>query len=225
MSEMKNEVVEAKGENIVIGKYTITPEMNVLYDATNSIMCAMVANRKAGRLVATQLRKIKNEVFTEVLEKAGFKDVFDYANKLFDVKKAQTYNLIAVANKFDGINEFDAYSTTQLLTMLNTPMADLLDMHNNNLINPQATVKNLKEIFATDKVIAENSTVESDEDETVSTENDGENTTVSANSAIYDAVYNLISDKKLGGKSKTDEFIHKLIELLSDFGYDVVKSE
>lgn len=105
--------------------------------------------------IAVRLATIKEE---KLYEQDGFSDVFDYALKTFDYKKATVYKMIASANKYiektaDGkgyqsilIRDGEDYTVTQLMELNGLEVEDAEHLNEVNKIDPSMTAKDIREV-------------------------------------------------------------------------------
>lgn len=105
--------------------------------------------------IAVRLAVIKEE---NLFEQDGFTDVFDYALKTFDYKKATVYKMIASANKYiektaDGkgyqsilIRDGEDYTVTQLMELNGLEVEEAEQLNKANKIDPSMTAKDIREV-------------------------------------------------------------------------------
>lgn len=133
----------------------------------NNIKLAM-HTKKIERLIAEKKRNNNNmfEVAVRLviirdenlIKEDGFKDVFDYSEKMFGYKKSLVYKLLTVAEKFIEvsptgeyktifIHEKGSYNITQLFELNSLDPFTALELDLNGVISPSLSAKEIREII------------------------------------------------------------------------------
>ena len=91
-------------------------------------------------------------------EEDGFESIHDYTNQVLGIKKAQSYAILNVGRNYVDTasmqsvlphNEGNDYTMTQLQALLPLKSVDTaMQLANDNIINPDMTVKQLKEVVS-----------------------------------------------------------------------------
>lgn len=102
--------------------------------------------------IAHNLNEIDN---TECYLDDGFEDVQDYANKVLGIQKTTCYNFLKIAKEFlndEGTrtlltSEGNDYGVSQLQALLPIGIDKAKELHNNEVINPTMSVRQIKTII------------------------------------------------------------------------------
>lgn len=151
---MNNEIMETL-ETAITKAPTFELTDKKLLSHTKAIEKLMTATKRNMFEISARLLVIRNE---NLFEKDGFKDVFDYAEKLFGYKKSMVYKMTTTAEKFiekDATgkeyvsiltHENEDYTVSQLIELnsLEPDMATKLDEL--EVISPKMSTKEIREV-------------------------------------------------------------------------------
>lgn len=131
-----------------------TPELTnkELKDYTRKIKRCGENIRNNFMKIAHNLNEIDN---TECYLDDGFEDVQDYANKVLGIQKTTCYNFLKIAKEFlneEGTrtlltSEGNDYGVSQLQALLSVGIDKAKELHNNDIINPSMSVRQIKAII------------------------------------------------------------------------------
>lgn len=147
---------------------------------TKAIEKLMVGVKKNMVEIAVRLREIKENA---LFEKDGYKDVFEYADKVLGYKKNTVYKMINVADKFiektpDGksyasiIAHEDAdYTVSQLIELGSLTREEAVELNTKLKIDPTMSAKDIREVVkefkAKDEPKEETTEAEDEESEVI----------------------------------------------------------
>ena len=153
---MSNELMEVMETAIVTNANNDSTLKNYkLRQHTKAIEKLMTATKRNMFEISARLLVIRNE---DLFADDGFKDVFEYAEKLFGYKKNMVYKLTTAAEKFieqspqgkgyvSIITHGDVDYTVSQLIELNAIEPDTATkLDENGVINPQMTTKEIREV-------------------------------------------------------------------------------
>lgn len=115
--------------------------------------------KKCGDNIRTNFMKIAHNLDeidkTECYLDDGFEDVQDYANKVLGIQKTTCYNFLKIAKEFlndEGTrtlltSEGNDYGVSQLQALLPIGIDKAKELHNNEVINPTMSVRQIKTII------------------------------------------------------------------------------
>ena len=111
---------------------------------------------------------------TECYLDDGFEDVQDYANKVLGIQKTTCYNFLKIAKEFlntDGTRtvlttEGNDYGVSQLQALLPVGVEKAKELHDNEIISPSMSVRQIKSIIKEETTEPE----PEEEDDTIDTE-------------------------------------------------------
>lgn len=211
---MNNEIMETIETAIVLNANRESGLKNKkLASHTRAIEKLMTATKRNMFEISARLLVIRNE---NLFEDDGFKDVFDYAEKLFGYKKNMVYKLTTAAEKFieqspqgkgyvSILTHDDADYTVSQLIELNAIEPDTaVRLDELEVITPQMTTKEIREVVKAYKKgdIDENGnwkTVEEDEDESgeAEAETDEVDTTAALLIQTADNISKILEDERI----------------------------
>lgn len=211
---MNNEIMETIETAIVLNANRESGLKNKkLASHTRAIEKLMTATKRNMFEISARLLVIRNE---NLFEDDGFKDVFDYAEKLFGYKKNMVYKLTTAAEKFieqspqgkgyvSILTHDDADYTVSQLIELNAIEPDTaVRLDELEVITPQMTTKEIREVVKAYKKgdIDENGnwkTVEEDEAESgeAEAESDEVDTTAALLIQTADNISKILEDERI----------------------------
>lgn len=153
---MNNEIMETLETSIVLNANRESGLKNKkLASHTRAIEKLMTATKRNMFEISARLLVIRNE---NLFEDDGFKDVFDYAEKLFGYKKNMVYKLTTAAEKFieqspQGkgyvsilTHENEDYTVSQLIELNAIEPDTAVKLDELQVISPQMTTKEIREV-------------------------------------------------------------------------------
>lgn len=153
---MSNELMETIETAIAINVNRETGLKNKkLASHTRAIEKLMTATKRNMFEISARLLVIRNE---NLFEEDGFKDVFDYAERLFGYKKNMVYKLTTAAEKFieqspQGkgyvsilTHENEDYTVSQLIELNAIEPDTAVKLDELQVISPQMTTKEIREV-------------------------------------------------------------------------------
>lgn len=163
--------------------------------------------------IAVRLATIKEE---KLYEQDGFTDVFDYALKTFDYKKATVYKMIASANKYiektaDGkgyqsilIRGCEDYTVTQLMELNGLEVEEAEHLNEVNKIDPSMTAKDIREVVKEyqNKKKQEEEPQEQEQEEEPQEEQEEVDRTALAILNVSEDLVNILLDERLTKEQK-----------------------
>lgn len=138
----------------------ITPQQELhltnkkLLQHTKAIEKLMTATKRNMFEISARLLVIRNE---DLFSDDGFKDVFDYAEKLFGYKKNMVYKLTTAAEKFIEANpqgkgyvsilthDNADYTVSQLIELNSLEPDTAVELDKKNIISPDMSTKEIRE--------------------------------------------------------------------------------
>lgn len=153
---MNNEIMETLETSIVLNANRESGLRNKkLASHTRAIEKLMTATKRNMFEISARLLVIRNE---NLFADDGFKDVFDYAEKLFGYKKNMVYKLTTAAEKFieqspQGkgyvsilTHENEDYTVSQLIELNAIEPDTAVKLDELEVISPQMTTKEIREV-------------------------------------------------------------------------------
>lgn len=153
---MNNEIMETLETSIVLNANRESGLKNKkLASHTRAIEKLMTATKRNMFEISARLLVIRNE---NLFADDGFKDVFDYAEKLFGYKKNMVYKLTTAAEKFieqspQGkgyvsilTHENEDYTVSQLIELNAIEPDTAVKLDELEVISPQMTTKEIREV-------------------------------------------------------------------------------
>lgn len=148
---------------------------------TRAIEKLMTATKRNMFEISARLLVIRNE---NLFVDDGFKDVFDYAGKLFGYKKNMVYKLTTTAEKFIEQNpqgkgyvsilthDDEDYTVSQLIELNSIEPDEAIKLDEQEVINPSMSTKEIREVVKSYKKgeIDENGNFQKVEDEEIEAE-------------------------------------------------------
>jgi hypothetical protein len=151
---MNNEIMETL-ETAITKAPTFELTNKKLLSHTKAIEKLMTATKRNMFEISARLLVIRNE---NLFEKDGFKDVFDYAEKLFGYKKNMVYKMTTTAEKFiekDATgkeyvsiltHENEDYTVSQLIELNSLEPDTAIKLDELEVISPKMLTKEIREV-------------------------------------------------------------------------------
>ena len=153
---MNNEIMETL-EMAITKAPTFELSDKKLLSHTKAIEKLMTATKRNMFEISARLLVIRNE---NLFEKDGFKDVFDYAEKLFGYKKNMVYKMTTTAEKFiekDATgkeyvsiliheNENEDYTVSQLIELNSLEPDTATKLDELEVISPKMSTKEIRKV-------------------------------------------------------------------------------
>lgn len=197
---MSNEIMATFETAIVTDTHVNNLTNKKLIAHTKAIEKLMTATKRNMFEISARLLVIRNEnLFTD----DGFKDVFEYAEKLFGYKKNMVYKLTTAAEKFieqapEGkgyisilAHETEDYTVSQLIELNAIEPDTAVTLDRNEVINPKMTTKEIREVvksYKNGEIDEEGNDTGKDEGEEVETDNEPTEEIDATEMAIMNAV-------------------------------------
>lgn len=173
---MANEIMEVLEAPISTQTHESSLKNKKLIAHTKAIEKLMTATKRNMFEISARLLVIRNE---NLFEDDGFKDVFDYAGKLFGYKKNMVYKLTTAAEKFIEQNpqgkgyvsilthDDEDYTVSQLIELNSIEPDVAIKLDEQEVINPSMSTKEIREVVKSYKKgeIDENGNFQKVEDE------------------------------------------------------------
>lgn len=153
---MQNEIMETLETSIIFNANRESGLKNKkLANHTKAIEKLMTATKRNMFEISARLLVIRNE---NLFEEDGFKDVFDYAERLFGYKKNMVYKLTTAAEKFieqspQGkgyvsilTHENEDYTVSQLIELNAIEPDTAIKLDELEVISPSMTTKEIREV-------------------------------------------------------------------------------
>lgn len=150
-----NEIMETLETAIVTAPTETALKNKKLASHTKAIEKLMTATKRNMFEISARLLVIRNE---NLFEEDGFKDVFDYAGKLFEYKKNMVYKLTTAAEKFIEQNatgkgyvsilthDNEDYTVSQLIELNAIEPDTAIKLDELEVISPSMTTKEIREV-------------------------------------------------------------------------------
>lgn len=151
---MANEIM-ATFETAITPHSELKLQNRKLLQHTKAIEKLMTATKRNMFEISARLLVIRNE---ELFIDDGFKDVFDYAEKMFNYKKNMVYKLTTAAEKFieaspEGkgyvsilTHENADYTVSQLIELNSLEPTTAVELDKKEIISPDMTTKEIREV-------------------------------------------------------------------------------
>lgn len=151
---MANEIMQTM-ETAIVPQKDLTFNNKKLLQHTKAIEKLMTATKRNMFEISARLLVIRNE---NLFEDDGFKDAFDYAEKLFGYKKNMVYKLTTAAEKFieqspqgkgyvSILTHDDAdYTVSQLIELNTLEPETAAELDKKEIISPDMTTKEIREV-------------------------------------------------------------------------------
>lgn len=209
---MNNELMETIETRIVLNATADSTLKNYkLRQHTKAIEKLMTATKRNMFEISARLLVIRNE---NLFEEDGFKDVFDYAEKLFGYKKNMVYKLTTAAEKFIEqsplgkgyvsilTHENEDYTVSQLIELNAIEPDTAVKLDELEVISPTMTTKEIREVVKAYKKgeIDENGNfakVEETEAEEAETEVEAVDETAKLIIATADNISKILEDERI----------------------------
>lgn len=208
---MANEIMQTM-ETAITAQAELHFTNKKLLQHTKAIEKLMTATKRNMFEISARLLVIRNE---NLFVDDGFKDVFDYAEKLFGYKKNMVYKLTTAAEKFieqspqgkgyvSILTHDNADYTVSQLIELNTLEPDTaVDLDKKEIISPDMTTKEIREVvkaYKNGEIDVNGEWVGNDGDEeTESEQGDKMDKTEKLIATIGKNLEKLMKDKRLDG--------------------------
>lgn len=152
---MANELTEFVETGVEIKSTEFEFKNYKLKQQTKAIEKLMLNTKRSMFEIAIRLSVIQSD---KLYEADGFKDVFDYADKVLSYKKNMVYKMVTVADKFieesaDGkgyisiITHDDSdYTVSQLIELNSLDNDTVIKLDENEVIEPDMTTKEIREV-------------------------------------------------------------------------------
>lgn len=152
---MSNEIMETLETGVVNYDHATPLTNKKLACHTRAIEKLMTATKRNMFEISARLLVIRNE---KLFVDDGFKDVFDYAEKLFGYKKNMVYKLTTAAEKFieqspEGkgyvsilIHDNADYTVSQLIELNGIEPETAVKLDKQEIISPDMTTKEIREV-------------------------------------------------------------------------------
>lgn len=152
---MANEIMETLETAIAYNSHESELKNKKLIAHTKAIEKLMTATKRNMFEISARLLVIRNE---NLFEDDGFKDVFDYAGKLFGYKKNMVYKLTTAAEKFIEQNpqgkgyvsilthDNEDYTVSQLIELNSIESDVAIKLDEQEVINPSMSTKEIREV-------------------------------------------------------------------------------
>lgn len=152
---MANEIMETLETAIAYHTYESELKNKKLIAHTKAIEKLMTATKRNMFEISARLLVIRNE---NLFEDDGFKDVFDYAGKMFGYKKNMVYKLTTAAEKFIEQNpqgkgyvsilthDNEDYTVSQLIELNSIEPDVAIKLDKQEVINPSMSTKEIREV-------------------------------------------------------------------------------
>lgn len=152
---MANEIMETLETAIAYGTHESYLKNKKLISHTKAIEKLMTATKRNMFEISARLLVIRNE---NLFEEDGFKDVFDYAGKMFGYKKNMVYKLTTAAEKFIEQNpqgkgyvsilthDNEDYTVSQLIELNSIEPDVAIKLDEQEVINPSMSTKEIREV-------------------------------------------------------------------------------
>lgn len=152
---MNNEIMETLETSITVApkEYDLTNKK--LLQHTKAIEKLMTATKRNMFEISARLLVIRNE---NLFEQDGFKDVFDYAERMFGYKKNMVYKMTTTAEKFIEqsptgkgyvsilTHENSDYTVSQLIELNSLEPDTAVKLDEQEVISPDMSTKEIREV-------------------------------------------------------------------------------
>lgn len=152
---MANEILETLETGITVKPNEVSLSNKKLASHTKAIEKLMNATKRNMFEISARLLVIRNE---NLFEDDGFKDVFDYAEKLFGYKKNMVYKMTTTAEKFIEqsptgkgyvsilTHDNEDYTVSQLIELNTLEPDTALKLDEQEVISPDMSTKEIREV-------------------------------------------------------------------------------
>lgn len=199
---MANEIMEVLESPISTQTHESSLKNKKLIVHTKAIEKLMSATKRNMFEISARLLVIRNE---NLFEDDGFKDVFDYAGKLFGYKKNMVYKLTTTAEKFIEQNpqgkgyvsilthDDEDYTVSQLIELNSIEPDVAIKLDDQEVINPSMSTKEIREVVKSYKKgeIDENGNFQKVEDEETEVEVEEKDEIDGTTLAVIDAIQDI----------------------------------
>ena len=223
---MANELMMTM-ETAITAQHELHLTNKKLLQHTKAIEKLMTATKRNMFEISARLLVIRNE---ELFADDGFKDVFDYAEKLFGYKKNMVYKLTTAAEKFieqspQGkgyvsilTHDNADYTVSQLIELNSLEPDTAVELDKKEVISPDMTTKEIREVVKAYKngEIDDNGDWVADDDGNEDDETGGSKMDEKTEKLIATISKNL--DKLMKVKGLDDETIKRLEEMQAFIG-------
>ena len=152
---MANEIMETLETAIAYQTHESELKNKKLISHTKAIEKLLTSTKRNLFEISARLLVIRNE---NLFKDDGFKDVFDYAYKMFGYKKNMVYKMTTAAEKFIEqspqdkgyvsilIHDKEDYTVSQLIELNSIEPDEAIRLDEQELINPSMSTKEIREV-------------------------------------------------------------------------------
>ena len=228
---MSNEIMATLETSITYATHDGGLKNKKLASHTRAIEKLMTATKRNMFEISARLLVIRNE---NLFEEDGFKDVFDYAEKLFGYKKNMVYKLTTAAEKFieqspQGkgyvsilTHENEDYTVSQLIELNAIEPDTAVKLDEMEVISPSMTTKEIREVVKAYKKgeIGENGNfkevTESEAEETETAESEKVDETAALIIKTADNIAKILEDARIVKDPMTVSKLQEIKKFLNE---------